>query len=103
MREDHKFAATPMYRAQLGSKLTEMQHTPVAGLNQPVPFYLNLGYALPAYECWTMPNILTLFPPVIPVCYTRTLAGSNSNPIDALKFDIFPSTIDGFMTMVGQG
>ncbi|MFN8440622.1 MAG: LamG-like jellyroll fold domain-containing protein [Caldilineaceae bacterium] len=98
---DHYYGATPMYRGQAAAnpvpQVTGIVRT--AGLNRTVDFFFNTGYALPAYECWMMPFPFIPFVPPIPVCYTRTLAGSNSTKIDAMKFDIFPATLDGFMTL----
>ena len=107
VEEDHKFLGIKsMYRAQAYSPsapLTGLTLEP--GLNRSIPFYLNMGYALPAYECWGVPNVIPPWtPPLIPVCYTRTVDGHNSTPIDnALTFDIFPSTLDGFMALADKG
>ncbi|MCL4862851.1 MAG: hypothetical protein KJZ93_25795, partial [Caldilineaceae bacterium] len=107
VEEDHKFLGIKsMYRAQAYSPsapLTGLTLEP--GLNRSIPFYLNMGYALPAYECWGVPNVIPPWtPPLIPVCYTRTVDGHNSTPINnALTFDIFPSTLDGFMALADKG
>jgi hypothetical protein len=106
VEEDHNFLGLKaMYRAQAytpGTPLTGVTLEP--GLNRPVPFFINMGYAVPAYECWTVPNLIPPWtPPLIPVCYTRTVDGHNSAAINALKFDIFPSTLDGFLTLADKG
>src|SRR5690606_27490913 len=101
VREDHKFLLTPMYRAQASPAMTPVTGFDLQpGLNRRTPFYLNLGYALPAYECWPLPNVIIPFiPPLIPVCYIRDLAGKDSTQIDEMVFDIFPDTLDEFMTL----
>ncbi len=97
VREDHKYAATSMYG---GSAMTVPG--PVtgfnleAGINRAAPFYLNMAYALPAYECWVIP---TPFVYPAPVCYTRTFNGRSSTPIETLRYDIFPATFDKFIAM----
>ncbi|MCB0144559.1 MAG: hypothetical protein KDE50_32055 [Caldilineaceae bacterium] len=101
--EDHKWAATPMYRAQAAMDTAAMPGVMLkAGLDQPVFPYFNMGYALPAYECWSIP---VFWPPYIPipVCYTRTLGGDNSVRMDSIKFDILPATLDAFMRVVDKG
>ncbi len=104
VQEDHKYIATPMYRGQTATNARSTSAFPLssAGLNQVVPFYLNMGYAVPAYECWGIPNLL-LVPPTIPVCYRRTLDGNTSTKLDAMRFDVFPSTLDGFMRLASVG
>lgn len=101
VREDHKLLLTPMYRGQVTGQYTITQPlTPTAGLNQAIPLVLNMGYGVPAYECSGIPNIIIPFtPPIIPICYTREAKGNNSSTIDALVYDIFPATLDGFMAM----
>ena len=59
--------------------------------------------AVPAYECWGIPNIIPpFFPPIIPICYTREVKDTSSTNIDQLKFDIFPATIDVFDPRANQ-
>jgi hypothetical protein len=104
--EDHKFLGLKsMYRGQAytpSAPLTGVTLEP--GLNRSIPFFINMGYAIPAYECWTVPNLIPPWtPPLLPVCYTRTVDGHNSTAINALKFDIFPSTLTGFMTLADKG
>ena len=60
-----------------------------------------MGYAAPAYECWTVP---IPYGPIIiptPVCYLRSdgVTGSESTLIDSLKFDVFPATFAEFKTV----
>ncbi len=93
--EDHKYVRTPMYGGYTQNSYTVGGFNLQPGLNRPASFYLNMGYALPAYECWVIPVI---FYPV-PVCYTRTFSSHNSNKIETLRYDIFPNTIDGFMAL----
>ncbi len=79
------------------------------GLNRVAPFYLNVGYALPAYSCWKIWTLSGSFPfyKKIPICGERTVTGKNSTLVDTLRYDIFPATIDGFMALTakagGQG
>lgn len=97
--EDHRWGAVPIFRAQRAETITLNDLPLQAGLNQDLgnPAF-NFGYALPAYECWTIPNIVTFVPPVFPICYDRTVAGSNSNRLP-LRLDVFPATIDEFMAL----
>jgi hypothetical protein len=94
--EDHKYVRTPMYGGYARSEPTISGFSLPAGINQPASFYLNMGYALPAYECWAIPM---LFAPVIPVCYVRTFTGKNSSKIETLRYDILPNTVGGFMAL----
>ena len=92
--EDHKYVLTPMYQgtAETTAQLAPISYQP--GLNQSASFYLNEGLALPAYEC---------FPVIVAICYTRTFTNHSSTPVDSLKFDIFPPTLDGFMALTSAG
>jgi hypothetical protein len=104
VREDHKYVLTPMYRGQAVNRLSLPPVTLTAGINRPAEFYFNLGYAVPAYECIGIPNIIIPFiPPIIPVCYTREVTGSDSPRFDDLKFDVFPATIAEFMSLSDKG
>lgn len=97
VREHHKYAATPMYGGHVVTSPAPVTNFNLpAGINRDASFYLNMGYALPAYECWMIP---TLIPVYIPVCYTRTFAGKNSSLIDTLHYDIFPPTLEAFMAL----
>ncbi|KPV48488.1 hypothetical protein SE17_37795, partial [Kouleothrix aurantiaca] len=95
-----KFAATQLYRAQARSEptLTSLP-LPQPGINRPLGLSLNMGYAVPAYECWMTPVLF----PLVPVCYTRTLDGSSSSQIDQLRYDILPASLDAFMTLADKG
>jgi len=95
-----KFAATQLWRGQARSDpaLKDLP-LPQPGLNRSLGFYLNMGYAVPAYECWMTPVLF----PLIPVCYTRTIDGTSSAQIEPLRYDILPDTIDGFMTLADKG
>jgi hypothetical protein len=96
--QDHKYAATPMYGGYAATTPAPVGGFNLQpGLNRTASFYLNMGYALPAYECWGIPILFGFYP--IPVCYTRTFKGNNSTKIDTMKYDIFPPTLDGFMTL----
>jgi len=106
LAEDHKFVQTPMYRVHNFTNPTPVSGIPLqVGLNQAAAFQLNMGYAVVAYECWGIPNLAPPFiPPIIPICYRRNdgLVGNNSTPINSLKFDVFPATLDGLMTLGGR-
>jgi hypothetical protein len=90
VREDRKYLASPMYRGQ-AAQTTQLPGgvNLSAGLNRSFPLTLNMGYAIPAYECW---GLL-----ILGVCYTRDLADSTSTVLQPLVFDVFPRTIDGFL------
>jgi hypothetical protein len=94
--EDHKYVRTPMYGGYANSAPSINGFNLQPGVNRPASFYLNMGYALPAYECWVIP-VVFVYP--IPVCYTRTFDGHSSTKIEALHYDIFPATVGGFMAL----
>lgn len=72
-----------------------------AGLDREFEVNLNIGFALPAAECWTIPQ--PFVPPfVFPVCYTRTFDGGNSSAFDPLHYDVLPATLDGFIEQVDR-
>ena len=94
--EDHKYIATPLYRATASSN-----HAPLtgvvlsaAGINVRLPITLNMAYALPAYECWTLG--------AIPICYIREFKSDNHMPISSLVYDVYPTTLDDFMTLTAK-
>jgi Ca2+-binding RTX toxin-like protein len=94
------FAATRLHRAQASSAPSVKDlPLPQPGLNRSLGFYLNMGYAVPAYECWITPVLF----PLAPVCYTRTLDGSSSSKIEQLRYDVLPDTLDGFMALADKG
>ncbi|MFN8446941.1 MAG: LamG-like jellyroll fold domain-containing protein [Caldilineaceae bacterium] len=93
--EDHKYGLTPMYggyNSVTPNPVGGMK--PLSGINQPAEFYLNMGYAVPAYECWGIPLLSFI---VGSVCYDREFEGNTSTKIDTLRYDIFPNTLDGLM------
>ena len=95
--EDHKYIRTPMYGGTANTTPTAVRFDDLKpGINQTATFYLNMGFALPAYECWAIP-ILFFYP--IPVCYVRTFNGNSSSQVNTLKYDVFPATLDSFMTV----
>ncbi len=100
VREHHKYAATSMYGgfATTTPPAVTGFNLP-AGINQTPAFYLNTGYALPAYECWIIP---TPFGWPAPVCYTRTFSGKSSTQIETLRYDIFPATFAEFVAFAGK-
>lgn len=101
VREDHKFVATPMYRGQANTTPPPITNISLpAGVNQTIPLVLKMAYAVPAYECWGLI--------VLGACYRRELADSNTSSLEPLRFDVFPDTLDGVMTLAprpngGQG
>jgi hypothetical protein len=96
-KEGGKYLASPMYRADMRTVPAPLTGLPLpTGINATIPFTLNMSYAIPAYECWT----LILIP--IPVCYLREFKGDNHMPINALKYDVLPATLDGFLTLGGK-
>lgn len=97
--EDHKYVLTPMYGGVASSRASISGINLPAGINQPANFYLNMGYALPAYECWIIPAI---YIPVLPVCRVKSYTGNNSNEINTLRYDILPNTIGGFMALANK-
>ncbi|MEZ4615834.1 MAG: hypothetical protein R2867_10065 [Caldilineaceae bacterium] len=96
---DHRWAGTAMYGGYAVSNHAPMVWQPQPGLNRSSELHLNMGYAFPAYECWTIYALIA----VIPVCYTRSLEDHTTKPFDQLRFDIFPATIDDFMMMTSDG
>jgi hypothetical protein len=93
---DHKWGAIQMYRARWAT--TAETKTPVelkAGLNQVFAPWFNMGYAVPAYECW---GLL-----ILGVCYRRTLSGNTSKQLDAIQYDVLPASVGGFMTLTPRG
>ncbi len=98
VREDHKYVLTPMYGGFYTTTVTVDNMLLQAGLNQPAKFYHNMGFAIPAYECWVAPVPL-LVSPVTPVCYTRTFKSKTSEPVETIVFDIFPASLDQFITL----
>jgi hypothetical protein len=96
VREDHKFVLTPMYKGAASTTPSPLGgYALTAGLNRPIPFTLNMGFAIPAYECW---GLLA-----VGVCYRREYTGGNHLPINSLFYDVFPATLDGFMSLTGSG
>ena len=72
------------------------------GINRPLDYYFNTGYAIPAYECWL--NYIAPIPPfVLPICKTRTEVGSSSSLTPGPQYDIFPNTLDDFMASEPTG
>ncbi|MBE2233503.1 MAG: DUF11 domain-containing protein, partial [Anaerolinea sp.] len=58
------------------------------GLDQQVPLWFYMGYAMPGYECWTS------------FCSDITLRGNTSNFLgDSLYLDVFPATLDEFVSL----
>jgi hypothetical protein len=104
VRESHKFAATSLFRGQQIATVNSAPFTVPAGINRTPELHFNIGFAFPAYECWTVPNLLPPFaPPVFPICYVRSLTDGNSDRISQLRFDILPPTFAEFAALAGAG
>jgi len=100
VREHHKYAATTMYGGHATITPPEVSNFNLpAGINRTPAFYLNTGYALPAYECWIIP---TPFAYPAPVCYTRAFSSKTSSKIETLRYDIFPATLAEFVAIAGK-
>ena len=89
--EDHKYLLTPLYYGQASTVAEVGPISYTVGLNRPLQVSFNVGYAVPHYECWLLV--------VLPVCYTGATTGHNSTPLELIKYDILPTTLDGFMTL----
>jgi hypothetical protein len=89
VHEHGSFALKTLYQGQMNrghAPLTGIKLDP--GVNQPLDLVLNMGFAVPAYECWGIS--------IASVCYKRTLDGHNSTPLDQVVLDIFPDTFTDF-------
>jgi hypothetical protein len=89
--EDHGEWIFTKYRGSASASPTLWNYPLQAGINRPVDFYFNSSYAIPAYECFGI-----LF---VSGCWTRELKGNNSTHTDSLVVDVFPDSLDGFMTL----
>ncbi len=61
-----------------------------SGINQPINYWFNMAYALPAYECWT---IIT-----VPYCKHQTEQGGDPSFVEGPIYDVFPMTVGQFWT-----
>ncbi len=59
-----------------------------AGINQPIDYWFNMAYALPAYECWTIWTF--------PYCEHDTEQGGEPSFVNGPVYDIFPDTVGQF-------
>jgi hypothetical protein len=73
-------------------KLANVKLAP--GLNQPIDYWFNMAYALPAYECWTV-----IF---VPVCEIQTERGGEPSFVNGPSYDIFPDTVGEFFALTGS-
>ncbi|MBC8450428.1 MAG: hypothetical protein H8D78_22055, partial [Chloroflexi bacterium] len=83
-----------------------------AGINRKPSLYLSEGYAVPAQECFVVPNIInpmcavTPYIPylcLVPVCHIRAERGTSHMDIgQTLTFDVFPATLDDFYQPIGK-
>ncbi len=74
------------------------------GINQKLPdLYLSKAYKVRQQVCFTIPLVLIFIFIPIPVCYLRTHDAKEDGlavyQSDSVINDIFPTTMDGFMTM----
>jgi hypothetical protein len=97
---DHYWLAHPMYAmSETRTVVAEPLSFTQAGLNRVFEPSFNVGLALPAVECWSIPNPI-IFPfPVIPVCYVRTFADSSSNAFGTPTYDVFPAHLSGMVAV----
>ncbi|MBK8048893.1 MAG: hypothetical protein IPK16_18285 [Anaerolineales bacterium] len=96
VKKDHTYLVSPMYRGQIAEGPPALRNLPMStGLDRHVPLMLNMGYAIPAYECW----LLVIFP----MCYMRSFKGDNHMPIDSLYYDVLPPTLAGFLALGSKG
>jgi hypothetical protein len=73
------------------------------GLDQAFTYYLNSSYVLPSYECWSAPVGLSGLDVVaVPVCYKRQIDGTTSSPLVPVVYDILPSTLTEFISIVDR-
>ena len=90
------FLDKDLFRADTTTTVTT---TPVElttpGLNRSFELHLNMAYAFPAYECWTL--VLPPYFVPIPICYKRQSDGTSSNDFEPLVYDVLPETLSGFL------
>jgi len=79
-------------RAYQEPKLTGVKLAP--GLNQPIDYWFNMAYALPAYECWTIIYV--------PYCVMQTERGGDPSFVNGPSYDIFPDTVGEFFALTGS-
>lgn len=65
-----------------------------AGINQPIDYWFNMAYALPAYECWTIIYV--------PYCEVQTERGGEPSFVNGPSYDIFPDTVGQFFNTSGS-
>lgn len=65
-----------------------------AGINQPIDYWFNMAYALPAYECWTIIYV--------PYCEVQTERGGEPSFVNGPSYDIFPDTVGQFFNTTGS-
>jgi hypothetical protein len=84
--------------------LVVQQPFTTTGINQKLPdLYLSRAYKVREQVCFTIPLFLLFFMIPIPVCYLRTHDAKEDGlavyESDSVINDIFPTTMNGFMTM----
>ncbi|MCL5998459.1 MAG: hypothetical protein M1546_20755, partial [Chloroflexi bacterium] len=88
---DHRYAAHDMYNAVKYDNLSKVSTLDQPGVNRTAPLALNIGFAMYALECWTIP-------PWIPMCLDKAVSDSTSADLGAnVVVDVFPRTLDEFM------
>jgi hypothetical protein len=74
-----------LYYAYRSEDLTSSPYTLSRGINEQVPLYYHLSYAVPGYDCW------------VGVCDSLTIKGASITDLsDELIFDVFPDSLDAF-------
>ncbi len=79
-----------------------------SGINQPLPkLYLSKAFITQRQECFVIPIFILFFPIPIPICLEKSHSSIDYEDItgnDTTTFDIFPTTIEGFLSMrTGDG
>ena len=79
-------SSEPNFYAVKSATITEVDLNQ-AGANVPMGIYLHEGYAVPVQECW---GLL-----LAKVCVVRSKTDTIHVPMSEIKFDIFPTDLDG--------
>ncbi|MCP4164656.1 MAG: LamG domain-containing protein [Chloroflexi bacterium] len=107
IKEHHTHWGKSMYGGYAVKQANSLAYPPLPAddgmINRPLDYFFNSGYAIPAYECWTLPNPLLIPSPAIPICYQRSEDGSNSSFVTGPRMDIFPDTVTAFAAMTDAG
>jgi len=94
---DRSWLGNDLYRGRAVDDVAVSGIALPVGINQSPDLYLNNGYDIPAYECWSAGLLADL-------CYTRVLTGSDYvNLGDSLYYDVVPPTIGEFVALDWAG